>query len=566
MSGLVDYGDSDSSGDESSSGSQILTTMTTTTVASSSSAINTAPQIMAKPGSSLVYHVDPQAKEVSYNPKAEQLFAPQAGPLNIFKQNKTALKRNTFTGYIEEGHISDFQFDNQRYSYNNLGFAMDPSQEGDVQIGDANAMKKFKGMSNVHAYNTKNKKKKRKNKGDPEDIEDYKGPWADFEEDIRVAQPSEEQMEVLEKWAKEREEKKKHRRKRGPQTEEEKIKRMKETTTLHIKDPVDYQGRSFLHPPQTEGVTYKTPEQCYLPKKCIHTWTGHKNGVTAIRFFPNSAHLLLSCGNDKKIKLWEFYGKRRLIRTYEGHSEAVRDIAFNLDGSQFVSCGYDRYARLWNTESGECLRRFTNQSVIYCVKFHPAPDKQNLFCAGTQNKRIMTWDTTTGDVVQEYDRHLGAVNSISFVEGGRRMVTTSDDKSIRVWEWDIPVDIKYISDPAMHSMPRVALHPQKPYMCLQSMDNKIITYTANDKFKEQRKTFRGHQVAGYACNLCFSPDGSYLVSGDGRGYVHIWKWETSRKLESFKAHDKACVDVQWNPNSTSKLVTASWDGSIKLWD
>lgn len=39
------------------------------------------------------------------------------------------------------------------------------------------------------------------------------------------------------------------------------------------------------------------------------------------------------------------------------------------------------------------------------------------------------------------------------------MVTTSDDKSLRVWEWDIPVDIKYIADPAMHSMPSVAVHP-----------------------------------------------------------------------------------------------------------
>ena len=39
------------------------------------------------------------------------------------------------------------------------------------------------------------------------------------------------------------------------------------------------------------------------------------------------------------------------------------------------------------------------------------------------------------------------------------MVTTSDDRSIRVWEWDIPVDMKYIADPTMCSMPVVALHP-----------------------------------------------------------------------------------------------------------
>ena len=47
----------------------------------------------------------------------------------------------------------------------------------------------------------------------------------------------------------------------------------------------------------------------------------------------------------------------------------------------------------------------------------------------------MQWDTESGDIVQEYDRHLGAVNTITFVDENRRFVTTSDDKSLRVWEW-----------------------------------------------------------------------------------------------------------------------------------
>ena len=56
-------------------------------------------------------------------------------------------------------------------------------------------------------------------------------------------------------------------------------------------------------------------------------------------------------------------------------------------------------------------------------------------------------------------RHLGSVNTITFVDENRRFVTTSDDKSLRVWEWDTPVDMKYIAEPNMHSMPVVTLHP-----------------------------------------------------------------------------------------------------------
>ena len=47
------------------------------------------------------------------------------------------------------------------------------------------------------------------------------------------------------------------------------------------------------------------------------------------------------------------------------------------------------------------------------------------------------WDTTSGEIVQEYDRHLGPVNTVTFVDENRRFVSTSDDKSLRVWEWSV---------------------------------------------------------------------------------------------------------------------------------
>jgi WD40 repeat protein len=69
------------------------------------------------------------------------------------------------------------------------------------------------------------------------------------------------------------------------------------------------------------------------------------------------------------------------------------------------------------------------------------------------------YDIRTGEITQEYDQHLGPVNTITFVDDNRRFVTTSDDKTIRAWDFDIPVTIKYIAEPYMHSMPAVTLHP-----------------------------------------------------------------------------------------------------------
>jgi len=149
----------------------------------------------------------------------------------------------------------------------------------------------------------------------------------------------------------------------------------------------------------------------------------------------------------------------------------------------------------------------------------------------------------------------------------RRFVSTSDDKSLRVWEWNIPVDMKYIADPSMHSMPCVTPSPNGKFIACQSLDNRICIYMVGDRFKEMRKkVFKGHMVAGYACGLDFSPEMSYLCSGDGDGKAYIWDWKTTKLLSKWKAHDDVCIQVLWHPHEASKVATAGWDGVVKFWD
>ncbi|CAO2646079.1 Pre-mRNA-processing factor 17 [Lemmus lemmus] len=119
---------------------------------------------------------------------------------------------------------------------------------------------------------------------------------------------------------------------------------------------------------------------------------------------------------DCKVKLWEVDGDQRCLNTFISHSKAVRDICVNTAGTQFLSAVYDRYLKFWDTETGPCKPRFTNRKVPYCVGFNPDEDKQNLFVAGTSGKKIVQWDICSEEIVQEYGRHLGAVNTVVFVD------------------------------------------------------------------------------------------------------------------------------------------------------
>lgn len=45
--------------------------------------------------------------------------------------------------------------------------------------------------------------------------------------------------------------------------------------------------------------------------------------------------------------------------------------------------------KLWDTETGQCLKRFSNGKIPYVVKFHPDEDKQHIFLAGMSDKKII---------------------------------------------------------------------------------------------------------------------------------------------------------------------------------
>lgn len=55
-----------------------------------------------------------------------------------------------------------------------------------------------------------------------------------------------------------------------------------------------------------------------------------------------------------------------------------------------------------------------------------------------------TTPPTSCEYPQEYNYHLGGVNTVTFIDDARRFVSSSDDKTLRVWEFGIPVQIKCV--------------------------------------------------------------------------------------------------------------------------
>jgi pre-mRNA-processing factor 17 len=243
----------------------------------------------------------------------KDMILPVQGPENPFGERDRFLNQNALAGHVEEQSMSDHAFRIQHLTHSILGYAANPSVDpnapalvGSVENATAHNFATLDSLP-VSRQEKKELKRKRKTRGDLSVVEGegaYVGPWATWEgeephshflsglegtgeDDEEEEEPSEPQYTT-----------KKAKPKRGADGQE--------TSVFHGKSMHDYQGRTYLFPPVVNApqlLQEAGSQDCFIPKVCVHTWAGHTQGVSVIRTFPETGHLLLSGSMDTKIKV-----------------------------------------------------------------------------------------------------------------------------------------------------------------------------------------------------------------------------------------------------------------------
>ena len=278
--------------------------------------------------------------------------------------------------------------------------------------------------------------------------------------------------------------------------------------------------------------------------------------------------LLLSSSQDKSARVWGTQqGRRTCLAEYWGHTKGeylffslfsfltftlslgVKDVQFlGVEQEQFASLGFDQQICIWQLETGQLLRTISLPSLPFCLGATPSSLD---VIAGCADSKMYQYDTRVSHIfifssishfphfsslfLQSsqlsliYERHLDAVNTVTFFDGGRRFISSSDDKTLRYWEFGTPVEIKIHQEPHMHAMPAAVASEKNGWAAFQSMDNQASIWFDSQKrhsylffffqillygispesgYKLNRtRRFLGHLVAGNAPGLDFSPNG-----------------------------------------------------------
>jgi len=160
--------------------------------------------------------------------------------------------------------------------------------------------------------------------------------------------------------------------------------------------------------------------------------------------------------------------------------------------------------------------------------------------------------------------HTRRVTDAVYLPDGRRIITCSDDLSLRLWDLESGVQIgNDWRDIGKKGMSSIALSPNGKSVAIASKDGKVRLWDVETKKVVARWT--GH--TDVVMSLWWSVDGGRLVSGSYDGTIRVWDVESGDTvLGPVKTGHEHVLAVMYSPDTT-KIATGGYNkDALKIWD
>ena len=166
-----------------------------------------------------------------------------------------------------------------------------------------------------------------------------------------------------------------------------------------------------------------------------------------VNSFRNCRTAVIHIRHSSKDALMHVYDRKTLtlhtvLRGHEGPVNAV-----GLENGRVVSASGDGKMMLWDVETGKCIRVFEgHEKGLACIEFKARICIQRyyicslvlqdgLILSGSNDCTIRLWRASTGECLHTFAGHTLLVRALCFDPKTGYIVSTSYDKSVRVWEW-----------------------------------------------------------------------------------------------------------------------------------
>lgn len=161
-----------------------------------------------------------------------------------------------------------------------------------------------------------------------------------------------------------------------------------------------------------------------------HPSSSHRNAgnITSPNIFPR---FLIANASHSTLMLKEGVKTER-IHTLNGHTDWITAVAIDANGQHVATASWDGTVRIWNADTGECLRTFTGHGApVSAVCF--VPNTSNILSASVDGK-ILCWNSLNGAAVYTLAGHELPVWELSVGPDGKQLVSKTEDGGQKIWD------------------------------------------------------------------------------------------------------------------------------------
>ena len=160
------------------------------------------------------------------------------------------------------------------------------------------------------------------------------------------------------------------------------------------------------------------------------TMSGHI-GLITCTCFSNDGSVIVSCSEDKTIKVWDIY-KGELLFTLSGHKKWVYSIDISHNNEYITSGSADNSIFLWGIFRKVIIRKMNYHSdTVTCVKFN---SNSSEILSASCDFTICLSNTHNGKLIKRFVGHEYIISNVNFNNDCTKIISTSFDGSVRLWD------------------------------------------------------------------------------------------------------------------------------------
>jgi WD40 repeat protein len=308
---------------------------------------------------------------------------------------------------------------------------------------------------------------------------------------------------------------------------------------------------------------------------------GHTSDIDSLAITPDGKKIV-SGSADKRIRVWDVETGKE-IKTLEGHMDGVSTVAITPDGKKIVSAR-DDIIRVWDLESGNEITEVQVPTPIYdnlpaFIDPPPAsavvaitPDGKKIV-SGSADKRIRVWDVETGKEIKTLEGHMDGVSTVAITPDGKKIVSGSWDFTIRVWDLENDDGSNKVKTLEGHRgvIDSIAITPDGKKIVSGSQDNTIRVWdleSGSQIKKLGNPDWIYQRVVTPFDSIAITPDGKKIVSAGGGtqdNTIRVWDLESGSQIKKLEGHERIVDAIAITPDG-KKIVSGARDRTIRVWD